>query len=93
MIDYYDDFDMGGIDIPSNESNWAGGFGHGGYGGFGGWGSRGSSPINTGYRGYNAAYWGMGNFGGGWPHRGQPKFIPADYNACYDWYYDDDSEN
>lgn len=81
MIDYDEEFE--GINIPT----WRGGYGYGGYGGFGGWGYRGDVPFrgNQRYRGYNSAYWGIGNFGGGWPHQGLPKSIPHDYNACFDW--------
>lgn len=82
------------IDIPSdrendNVSSWAGGDGYGGYGGFGGWGRRGFSRNLGGYMGFGNAYFGQGNYGGGWPRfRFSPSLnIPYFFDAATEWNY------
>lgn len=45
-------------------------------------GNTGVGRGGHGYRGYNGAYWGVGNRGGGWPHSNYPSFIP--YNSFGD---------
>lgn len=47
------------------------------------YGNTGFGRGNGSYRGYNGAYQGQGNLGGGWPRSFVPEFIPYDsYSAC-----------
>jgi len=95
MIDYLDfdeidNFDLGGVNIPNCNSAWAGGGGYGGYGGFGGWGRRGVSRDRGGYKGFNSAYFGQGNYSSGWPYyEYDPNLnIPYFFDANEDWDFD-----
>ena len=46
-------------------------------------GNMGIGRAGKGYYGYNGAYSGQGNYGGGWPMYFEPDFIPYDsYSSC-----------